>query len=180
MAEGIEIALMAQNGTMEEISQFLGIDFFAVVLPWLLTFAIVFGVLSQLKDSGIPENKAARAIIGIVLAFIIAPVLSPYVKQLAGLSAGFVAIIAGFLLVVIFVEVLGIKVEKDGDKVSFFEKYPKFFAFIIAMISVVVFIGTGGPEAMGIDLPPYISQNYPLLFFLGFMLLVIWWMVSEN
>ncbi len=179
-----DVALMAQTGPVEDISQFIGIDFFSIVLPWLLTFAIVYGVLSQLggKEDGIPENDAARAIIGIVLAFIIAPALSPYIKQVAGLSAGFVALISGFLLVIIFTEVLGVKSNKednDGDRMSFFRAYPKFFGFVVAVLAVIVFIGSGGPQAMGIEIPPYIGQNYPLLFFLGFMVLVVWWMVDE-
>lgn len=182
LAEISDVALMAQTGPTEELSELLGIDFFSLVLPWLLVFAIVYGVLSQLNDKdGIPKSNAARAIIGIVLAFIIAPALSPYVKQLAGLSAGFVALISGFLLVVVFIEILGVKVEGGGEdgKTTFFGKYPKFFAFIIGVLAVIVFIGSGAHEAMGIEIPPYISQNYPLLFFLGFMVLVVWWMVSE-
>ncbi len=176
------IALMAQTGPVEEISQFIGIDFFSLVLPWLLTFAIVYGVLSQLGGkgkSGMPENDAARAIIGIVMAFIIAPVLSPYVIQLAALSAGFIALIAGVLILVIFVEVAGFDKEKGTHGGKFFGKYSSMTGLIIAILAVLVFIGSGAPEALGLNLPPYISQNYPLLFFLGFMVIIVWWMVDE-
>ncbi len=174
------VALMAQTGPIEEISEFFGVDFFSLVLPWLLTFAIVYGVLSQLGEgNGMPENKGARATIGIVLAFIIAPVLSPYAKELAGLSAGFVALIAGVLILVIFTEIAGLRKDKAGEG-EFFGKYPLLTGTVLVALAVLVFVGSGAHTALGIEIPPYIAQNYPLLFFLAFMVMIVWWMVSKD
>lgn len=177
-----ETALMAQTGPVEEISQVVGVDFFSMVLPWLLTFAIVYGVLSQLgeENNGMPENNAARAIIGIVMAFIIAPVLSPYAMELAALSAGFVALIGGILLLVVFVEIAGFGQNRKEHGSPFFNWNSSLTGLIIAILSILVFVGSGAPAALGIELPGYISENYPLLFFLGFMVILVWWMVEDN
>ncbi|MFP4116929.1 MAG: hypothetical protein ACLFQ8_01345 [Candidatus Aenigmatarchaeota archaeon] len=182
LAEKItETAMKAQTtGPVEEISEFVGIDFFSLVLPWLLTFAIVYGVLSQLGEDGMPENDGARAIIGIVLAFIIAPVLSPYIGQLAALSAGFVALLGGVLLLIVFVEIAGFDREKDEHGSGFFGWNESLTGLVIAVLAILVFIGSGAHQALGIELPPYIAKNYPLLFFLGFMVMVVWWMVDEG
>ncbi|GEM_PF-788630 len=172
-------ALMAQTGPIDEVSQIIGIDFFSMVLPWLLTFAIVYGVLSQLGDGdGLPESDAARAVIGIVLAFVIAPVLSPYVIQLAALSTGFVALIAGVILLSIFVQIAGF--EGGGGGKKFFGKYPTLTGFTVFVLAVLIFIGSGAHEALGITIPGYISQNYPLLFFLAFMVMIVHWMVKGD
>ncbi len=171
-----DIALMARSGPAPEISQYFGIDFFSVVLPWLLVFAIVYGVLSQLKNGdGLPKNNAARGIIAIVLAFIIAPALSTHIKVLARLSAGFTALLAGLLLFVVFAGVIGINKEKVlGDS-----NFKWFTTFVLIVLALLVFVGSNALEAIGIQIPDYVGQNYPLLFFLGFMVLVIWWMIQE-
>jgi len=187
------IELLAQTQAFPgEISELLGIQFFSYVLPWLLTFAIVYGVLSNIRE-GLPESKSARTIIGVVLAFAITPALSPYITSLMEFSAGFIVLVSGFLVFVILVEVLGIQGEeevkiqdKQGNtrKVKqpkpIFEAYPKLFSIIIGLLALLVFIGSGTHEAMGVELPTGLTRNYPLLFFLGFMVLVVWWMVSEE
>ncbi|MFP4633403.1 MAG: hypothetical protein ACLFM9_00295 [Candidatus Aenigmatarchaeota archaeon] len=176
-------------GDLEGIFGEIGVEFFAYVLPWLLTFAIVYGILSHIGKDGLPESNPARAIIGIVLAFIIAPALSPFVPALMQYSAGFVILIAGFLVFIVLLEVFGIKAKKpivgdegptgESEELSIFEEYPKFFAFVIGVLALLVFFGSGASEAAGINIPSGVSQNYPLLFFLGFMVLVVWWMISE-
>ncbi len=167
-----EILAMQQTEPMQEISEFVGVDFFAVVLPWLLVFAIVYGVLTQAKT---PEDRAPRVVIALVLAFIVTPALVPYVQQLALASVGFIALIAGVLVLIVFTEVTDLR---DDDK--FFMRHPTFTVFAVVVLSILVFIASGLHEALGIDIPPYIAQNYPLLFFLGFMVIVVWWMVQEE
>lgn len=188
MIGNISNVAMMQVGTLPgEFSQILGGEFFSYVLPWLLTFAVVYGVLSQIE---LPKSNSVRAVIGIVLAFIIAPAISPYVGALMRLSGGFIMLLSGLLVVIVLLEVLGLKKKKpvvdeeegqvvDHKEVSIFEEYPKFFAFILGILAILVFFGSGAADAMGLNLPAGLTQNYPLLFFLGFMVLVVWWMISE-
>lgn len=176
------------------MEQLFGTQFFSFVLPWLLVFSIVYGVLSHIGETGMPKSKPARGIIGIVLAFIIAPSLSSWVGTLMEMTGSFVIIIAGILVFVVLLEVLGVKeykevpvIGEDGKptgktkkiETSIFEAYGKWFAIVFIIIAVLVFIGSGAPEAMGWQISPIISYNYPLLFFLGVIVLIIWWMASE-
>lgn len=176
------------------MEQLFGTQFFSFVLPWLLVFAIVYGVLSQIGEDGMPKSKPARGIIGIVLAFIIAPALSSWVGTLMEMIGSFVIIIGGILVFIVLLEVLGVKEYKEVPVIneegkptgktkkverSIFEAYGKWFAVVFIIIAALVFIGSGGAEAIGINIPSMISYNYPLLFFLGVIVLIVWWMASE-
>jgi len=171
-----------------------GTEFFIYVLPWLFVFAIVYGVLSHIGDKGVPESKPARAIIGMVLAFIVTPILAPWIGSLMEMTGIFMVIIAVFLVFIVLLEILGIKAEKrvpvinkDGKKVgekdipvSIFEKYGVIFAILFIIIAALVFMAAGGLGAIGITIPPIVAYNYPLIFFLIFIALLIWWMSSES
>lgn len=164
-----------------ELSELFNSQFFSFVLPWLLTYAIVYGILSQFGEEdngkkGVPQNRAARAIIAIVLAFIAAPMLSSYVTALMQMSSGFIIIISAFLVFIVLLEIFGVKKDKD----TIFKSYPKFFVFILIVLAIMVFAGSGAPGAMGLDLPSGIVNNYPLLFFLAFMVLMVGWMITES
>lgn len=165
-----------------------GVEFFSTVLPWLLTFAIVYAVLSNLSEEGIPENDAARATIGIVLAFIITPALSPVIPVFFKMTESLVIAVTAILVLVVLIEILGIrarttvKTEKGERKqpISIFHKHYKAFSILFVLIAALIFIGTGGLEAAGLRLPSGFAENAPLLFFLGFMALAVWWMVTER
>ena len=167
----------------------LGVEFFTYVLPWLLTFAIVYGILSHVGDKGMPESKAARAVIGLVLAFIVAPVMSPWVSVFMGMMGSLMVVISGLLVLIVFLEVMGVSKDvitgsdKDGkpitEKKSIFEVHGKWFAILFIIIGVMVFISSGGLEALGWTVPASLVYNWPLMFFLAIIALAIWWMASE-
>lgn len=170
----------------------LGIDFFTYVLPWLLTFAIVYGITSHIGEKGIPQSKPARLIIALALAFIVAPVVSPYVAFFMGMVGALAIVIAGFLVLIVFLEILGIKgkapiFDKDGkptgkyNELSIFEMHSVGFAVLFIIIGVLVFIGVGGLDALGWSiLPVSFTYNWPLIAFLIIVALAIWWMASEK
>lgn len=168
----------------------LGIDFFTYVLPWLLTFAIVYGITSHIGEKGIPQSKPARMIIALALAFIVAPVVGPYVAFFMGTIGALAVVIAGFLVFIVFLEILGIRSHKTGSnekgekiefEVSIFEKHPVAFSVLFIIIGVLVFIGAGGLQALGWSTAPiYITYNWPLIAFLIIVALAIWWMASEK
>ncbi len=171
----------------------LGIDFFTYVLPWLLTFAIVYGITSHIGEKGIPESKAARMIIALALSFIVAPVVSPYVAFFMGMVGALAVVIAGLLVFIVFLEILGIKAETPiynekgekikghGQKTSIFEAHGTAFAVLFIIIGILVFIGAGGLQALGWSTAPiYLTYNWPLIAFLIIVALAIWWMASER
>lgn len=175
------------------LEQLFGAEFFSYVLPWLFIFAIVYGVLSHIGKEGMPKSKPARGIIGMVLAFIITPALSGWIPAMMEMIGSFVIIIAALLVFIVLLEVLGIrkkysvvtgKDEKGKPKTeiiekSIFEAYGKWFAIAFIIIAILVFIGSGAPQALGWTIPPMVSYNYPLLFFFIVIVLIVWWMASE-
>ena len=168
-----------------------GEEFFTYVLPWLLTFAVVYGITSHIGEKGIPQSKAARTVIALVLAFIVAPALSPWVSVFMGMIGSLVVIIAGLLVFIVFLEVMGIKgstpiYDESGKRItkakaggSIFETHGTFFAIIFIIIGILVFVSSGGLDALGWKVPVDFAYNWPLIFFLILIALAIWWMTSE-
>jgi len=174
---------------MSSIESIMGVDFFTYVLPWLLTFAVVYGITSHIGEEGMPKNKAARAIIALALAFIVAPTVSPWVTVFMKMAGSMMIIITGLLVFIIFLEVMGIRgtatvVDEKGKVISkgpasIFQAHGVAFAILFIIIGALVFIGSGGLEALGWRISPTFTYNWPLITFLIIVALAIWWMTSE-
>jgi len=171
---------MAYGFGLENIMQN---SFFVILLPWLLTFAIVYGILQHYK---IPKSPSARAIISIVFAFFTIPVAGPLMTIIGNMGAALVIAIAGILFLLILFEITGTRhfegaVTEDGKiiggKKRITEKYYKAFAFAVVVLAILIFIGAGGLQLLGITIP---SINYPVLFFFAVMVIVIIWMVTSE
>ena len=170
---------------------------FPDILLWLLTFAVVFGVLSSAGKKGIPESKAARGIISIVVAFMVmfaAP--TQLIGVLEHMSSSLVMVIVGLLLVIVFLEAAGIKsrrrvaqLDKEGnptgkfyeEAVSIFEKRPMLFVAIFAIAITLIFFASGGWDLLGIqfnvaDLPPI---NLTGLVFMLVIVITVGWMIAN-
>ncbi len=163
------------NGVMVE---FFGVEFadpfFIYALPWLLVFALVYGILSQLGD-GIPKSDAARAVISIVLAFFSLLFAEPLMVFLQRMGGSAIVILTAFLFFLILVELTKLK----GGAVGFLGSHPGKLALVILVIVVVLFLGSGGIELLGlgeIDSP----LDPATIFFLVVVALSIWWMVKES
>ncbi len=154
-------------------------SFFIYVIPWLLTFAIVYGILGHYK---VPKSNSARTIIALVIAFFIMPIAGPVVTVLGQLGMGMLILFAGVLFIMILLEITGTRrvgTDEKGEKVTkkITEHHYKSFGVAIAILVVMVFIGAGGLAYLGYSAP---AINYPLVFFVGIIVLIIWWMVKEG
>jgi hypothetical protein len=147
---------------------------FNLVLLWLLTLAVVYGVLSQLK---LPESMTTRGVISIVVSFLvlIACAGTQVAIFLSTFSSYAIAIAFSLVILMVFLGIVGIK---GGDLV--FAKNPKFFAGILIVIAVLIFISAGGLgffAAAGV----IISSNvFTVCFFLFIMVASVWMLVKEN
>lgn len=176
---GFQIGSMMQN------------SYFVLLLPWLLTFAIVFGILAHYE---IPKSKSARAIISIVIAFFTLPFAGPILSTIQGLGTGLILVIMGIIFLLILFELTGTRHRKGEPKAvgpggellgeeeriqtkKITEKYAIPFAVVVIIIAFLVFIGAGGLDVLGITIP---SLNYSVLFFLGIMVLAIFWMLASE
>lgn len=154
--------------------------FFIYVIPWLLTFAIVYGILGHYK---VPKSNSARTIIALVIAFFILPIAGPVVGILGTLGMGMLILFGGLLFIMILFEITGtrhVSIEKGkGSSKKVTEKYYKQFGVAIAILVAMVFIGAGGLQYLGYNVSLG-AINYPLVFFIGVIVLIIWWMVKEG
>ncbi|MFB6088213.1 MAG: hypothetical protein ABEK36_00360, partial [Candidatus Aenigmatarchaeota archaeon] len=97
-------------GTIGPVQQLVGREFFEYALPWLLTFAIVHGILNHYE---IPHNKSARAVISLSIAFLVLPVAAPVMSVLTRMGLSLVIIFCGLLFFLILLELTGTKHEGD-------------------------------------------------------------------
>ncbi len=149
---------------------------FQLVLLWLLTLAIVYGILSHVD---IPKSMSARSVISIVSAFMVllaaaAVQVAVFVSNL--ITAG-IAIAFGIMILMIFLELAGAKV---GDQ-HIFAKHPRFFGGAIVILLIFVFLGLGGGAllnltgfAIRVD-----TVVIAIILFLVVMVAAIWVLMKE-
>lgn len=177
-----------------EIQTLVGSEFFVYLLPWLFVFAVVYGILSHTGNGGIPKSNSARAVISLVSAFAILPVAPTIIGRLTQLSMGFVIVVSALLVFIILIELLGVKSmrmvqTRDPNTgqpvvvpqaVSIFEAHGKTFAVLVIIIAGLLFAGSGGFDILGIRFISIDPTQFPLMFFLGVIALIIWWLTAEK
>jgi len=113
---------------------------FGLVLLWLLTLAIVYGILTKQQ---LPNSMGTRGVIAIASSFLV-------LIAAAGTGAAlfltnfitFVMVIGvGIIMTLVLLEISGAKFEGG---VHIFGKYPNVFAPIILAITVALFLAAAG------------------------------------
>lgn len=148
---------------------------FQLVLLWLLTLAVVYGVLSHLE---LPKSLTARGVISIVSSFLVlvAAAGTMAANFLSNLATSAIAVAFGLMVTMIFLEITGTKV--SGEHI--FAKHPKFFAAALIIIAILVFVGAGGMSFIAI---PAIAISTPIAaigLFLIVMMASVWILFKEG
>lgn len=150
---------------------------FQLVLLWLLTLALVYGVLSHLS---LPKSVSTRGVISIVAAFmvLIAAAGTQAAMFISNLTTASIVVAFGLLIAMILLEITGTKI--GGEHI--FTKHPRFFGAAILILLILIFVGLGG---LGIVPIPAISFSLSdpllaILFFLIVMVATVWIMVKEE
>jgi len=148
---------------------------FPLILLWLLTLSVLYGILSHID---IPRSKTARGVISIVAAFMVlfAAASGPAAVFIENIVVSGIVIAFGLFIVLIFLEISGAK----SDGVHIFAKHPIFFGAALLILAILIFIGAGG---LGILNLPAIRITEPLLaivFFLVVMVVAIWILMKET
>ncbi|MBU3897100.1 MAG: hypothetical protein KJ697_04175 [Nanoarchaeota archaeon] len=151
---------------------------FPLILLWLLTLSVVYGVLSHVE---MPKSISARGVISIVAAFMVlfAAAGGEAAQFIENMVVSGIVIAFGLLIVVIFLEISGSKEGGHGG-IHIFAKHPKIFGIAIIVLTILIFIGAGG---LGILNLPAIRITEPLLaifFFLAVMGAAIWVLMKEQ
>ncbi len=158
----------------------MSIDIASITLPeillWLLTYAVVYGVLSQ---AGIPQSKAARSIIALVAGFFV--LMSNPLSVLAVLSqvtSDMLLVIIALLSFLVFVEMMGVKI--GGQKPHEHSSVAKIIFLALIVIATAIFVSAGGLELLGWRSAGIFNISWNTLFFIIVIVGAIWWMISEG
>lgn len=133
------------------------LGFFGFLLPWIFTFAVLFGLL--LKSKAFGENKRIIGVISLVVAFFVVgfggPAIAVFFSSLFGLAA---VVLAGILVIALFLAMSGTDISKIAEN--------KAVAYAIVGIGIVVFFTAAG--ALGIQL----SEGSAAIIFMLLILIV--------
>jgi len=148
---------------------------FQLVLLWLLTLAVVYGILSHLE---LPKSITARGVISIVAAFMVllAAAGTQAANFISNLTTSSVLVAFGLIIAMIFLEITGTKV--SGEHI--FAKHPRFFGAAILILAILIFIGAGGLTLLNIPIFVLSDPLIAIIFFLLIMVASIWIMVKES
>ncbi len=165
---------------------------FGDIVLWLLSFALIYGILSQIK---VPNNSSAQAIIALVVAFFVlmaAP--SGLVSTISNLSIALLVGLLGILVLLIFIEVGGVQHARQGKKVvqgehgpveipiieeaKLFTKHPRQTAAILITLVALMFVGAGGLDSIGIALPAGVDPLGAL--FMAVIAVAVIWMLTQK
>jgi len=166
--------VLAQNPIEELVVNLRAIGF-QLVLLWLLTLSVVYGILSHLS---LPKSITVRGVISIVTAFMVllAAAGTQAAVFISTLTTSAIVIVFGLMITMIFLELVGAKA--GGEHV--FAKHPRFFASALIILAILVFIGAGG---LGIvNIPPIVLSDplIAIIFFLIVMVASIWILMKES
>ena len=126
-------------GASEEMLLFLKQQGFELVLIWMLSIAIVYGILTRIK---MPESVSARGVISIAVGFLIllASVGTNIPSILSSLIASMIVVGFVLLMIVIFLELLGIK---SAETV---EKHAGLLFVILSGVAFLIFLSSGASK----------------------------------
>ncbi|MFH0832101.1 MAG: hypothetical protein V1900_00035 [Candidatus Aenigmatarchaeota archaeon] len=124
------------------VSNLNQMGFFGFLLPWLLTFAVSYGLLVKSKVLG--EDVKIVGVVSLVLSFFVIGygglALGLFFQKLFGVA---VVVIGGILVIVLFVGMAG------GDISKLVES--KAVLALIAGIGIIVFVLTVGNLGIGVN-----------------------------
>jgi hypothetical protein len=113
------------------VSNLNQLGFFGFLLPWLLMFAVVYGLL--LKSKALGENQKIIGVVALVAAFFVVgyggPLVGTFFQNLFGIAA---MILGGIIVIVLFVSMAG------GDITKLVEN--KAIMALIAGVGIIVLV----------------------------------------
>ena len=144
---------------------------FVHILLWVLTFAIVFGLLRAMKAFG--DNKKVSALVSIVLAFfVIIAVPTTVIAVVSGLSNSLIVLAIGLVIVMALLGIVGVSIS---------DTWKKWIAILIALIAIAVFAGAGGLSLIGLGSLPALGTLFSTgTWVLILMGIAVLWMLSED
>lgn len=145
----------------------LGPDFFGFILPWLFTFAIVYGLIVKanlFKDA----TKKVGVALAFVIAFFVTAVGGPQMAAFfSTLFAGSSMFLAGILVIILFLALVGVESQLQSTIVVVF----------LIIIGIVLFVMSSGGGFIGISLD---SQTTTMIFWGAILLAVVYFVAYHG
>ncbi len=114
----------------------LGPEFYGFLLPWIFTFAIVYGLLSKLTLFGSDKSPKINIALSFVIAFFVTASAGPQLASFfINLFGGAATYLAGILVILLFISMVGFKMENANHIVV---------VLILVVIGALLFIGSTG------------------------------------
>jgi hypothetical protein len=153
------------------------------ILLWVLTFAVIFGVLMKLKIF----SRAPSALISIVVGFLVLlAVPTALIAVIASMSSGMLIVGIALIVILSFIEFGMIRttavreIDKEGKQklgpAHPFETHGTVMTIIVLAVAALIFWVSGGAALIGIGALPAIGLGTWLLIIVGGAVL---WMLSE-
>jgi hypothetical protein len=115
-------------------------DFFTFMLPWVLTFAIVYGLLDKLEIFGDLKDKV-NIILSIIFAFFVTAAAGPQMAAFfSAILGNFVVVATGIIVLLIFLKIGGHDLISDKNNKS----RNNVVIFTVFILGVLLFFGSGG------------------------------------
>jgi len=149
------------------------------VLLWVLSFAVVFAVLTKLKILG----RAPATLVSIVAGILVLmAVPAAAIQVIAGMSTGLVVLAIGIIALVAVLEVAQVRHFERDEKGKIVDAHPWLtghstaVAAVLIVLAAILFVATGGLPLIGIAGIPVIGWGTAFLILVGIAVL---WMLSE-
>ncbi|MBI2971379.1 MAG: hypothetical protein HYY37_03120 [Candidatus Aenigmarchaeota archaeon] len=143
----------------------LGPDFYNFLLPWIFTFAVVYGLASKIgpfKDG----SKGVPAAIALVAAFFVTAVAGPSMAAFfAALFGGATVFLAGILVILLFTTLAGVDWQGSTSKMI--------VLIGLVLLGIVLFIASSG-SAVGV----FISPDLAALIFWAVIIIAAIWLIA--
>ncbi len=158
------------------VDKLAGLGFYDFVLPWLLFFAVIIGVLGKAQ---VFNNKKVDAIIAAVIAFFIVAFvplggIMAYYSTLFGVGG---MVIGVLLLIVILAGTIGFKISSFGGPEATPNKYYMPLIGLVLLVFAAWAFGSATGERFAINIPGINidSDTWTIIFILAFVLLAVWY-----
>ncbi len=115
----------------------LGPEFYGFLLPWLFTFAIVYGLLSKLELFGTKKSDKINLALAFVIAFFVTGAAGPQLAAFfINLFGGASVYLAGILVVILFLALIGYDMSSLGKGWV--------YIIVVILIGIALFLGSTG------------------------------------
>jgi hypothetical protein len=143
----------------------LGPEFYVFLLPWLFTFAIVYGLLIKLNIFDKVNAKVSIAL-AFVIAFFVTGAAGPQLAAFfINLFGGASVYLAGILVILLFMAMLG------------YTKYNHIvYVIAVVIIGILLFVGSSGNFLGYLAIGPEVAS---LAFWLVIIVVAVYMLVHE-